>query len=439
MTKTLTEATRPEAATGARAASADKAVALADAFVTFEQASQTLATAYGRLEEQFRRVNRELERANHDLTRSLLDTDAMRRFLDRVLASVPCGIVSCDLGGTITTANPALTAMLGRAQGSLLGAHYDAAFGGWGDVTGLLFAREASSGAAVMRERSLARADGSTLAVESILSPLLSGNGEPAGVVEVVKDLSEVRRLEEAVRDARTLAALGEMAAGLAHEIRNPLGGIKGFATLLARDLSDDPEKGRVVAQIVAGVDALNRILTDFLAYGAPGQPEARAFDASGLAAELIALLAAEDAGSRRVSVESRFPRDAALAHADRDQIRQALLNVLKNAFEATPPEGRVVVAVETDARTVSFVVRDSGSGIPEAIRGRLFRPFGSTKQGGTGLGLAVAKTLVERNGGSLAIASSADGAVATIRLPMAIDETASLSHSLESSEEEGA
>jgi len=405
---------------GAATAGSDKSAALADAFVTFEQASRTLESAYGRLEEQFRRVNRELERTNRDLTRSLLETEATRRFLDRVLASVPCGILSCDLGGTVTTANPALTDMLGRAEGSLHGMRYDAAFGGWDDVTRLLFAADAGGGAPVVRERALARADGSHVTVESALSPLLSGMGEPAGVVEIMKDLTQVRRLEEAVRDARTLAALGELAAGLAHEIRNPLGGIKGFATLLARDVAGDESRAPLVGRIVDGVDALNRILTDFLAYGAPGSPQARAFDARDLAAEVLALLAAEAIGGGRVSVDTRFAAHEAPAYADRDQSRQALLNILRNAFEATADGGRVVVSVEADAEAVAIAVQDDGPGFPREIQARLFRPFGSTKRGGTGLGLAVAKTLVDRNGGSLGIATGAAGTTATILLPRA-------------------
>ncbi len=408
---------------GAGAAGPDKSAALADAFVTFEQASRTLESAYGRLEEQFRRVNRELERTNRDLTRSLLETEATRRFLDNVLASVPCGILSCDLGGAVTTANPALTAMLGRAEGSLHGMRYDDAFGGWDDVMRLLLAPGATGGGPVVRERALARADGSVVTVESALSPLLSGDGEPAGVVEIMKDLTQVRRLEEAVRDARTLAALGELAAGLAHEIRNPLGGIKGFATLLARDVAGDASKAPLVERIVDGVDALNRILTDFLAYGAPGSPQARAFDARDLAAEVLALLAAEAIGGGRVAVETRFSPHAAPAHADRDQARQALLNILRNAFEATAATaegGRVVVTVEADAEAVTIAVADDGPGLPAEIQARLFRPFGSTKRGGTGLGLAVAKTLVDRNGGSLGIATGAGGTTVTILLPRA-------------------
>jgi PAS domain S-box-containing protein len=394
-----------------------EAAALADAFVTFEHASLTLAAAYERLEGQFRRVNRELERANRDLARSYLETEATRRLLDRVLSCAPCGILSCDLGGVVTMANTALTTMLGRAEGSLQGALYDETLGGWDDVATAL-RRAPSARAAVSRERSLRREDGTLLAVESTLSPLLDADGGPAGVVEIVKDLSEMQRLEEAVREARTLAALGEMAAGLAHEVRNPLGGIKGFTSLLARDLPADDPRSRTVRRIADGVDAVNTIVTDFLAFGAPGRPAPRAFDARALVSELLALLEAEGLARPGVAVEASFPDDTPLAYADRDQVRQALLNILRNAFEATPGGGRIRLAVTVAGRALSIAVADSGPGIPDTIRARLFRPFGSTKPGGTGLGLAVARALVEGNAGALEIASDASGTTATLRLP---------------------
>lgn len=406
-----------DAAAGAAPAS------LAEAFVTFEEASRTLAEAYDRLEGQFRRVNRELEHANRELSRSFLETETTRRLLDRILASVPCGILSCDLGGIVSAANVALTTLLGRPEGSLLGRHYDETIGGWEEIAAAHLAPEGRGRPPIVRERTLRRAGGEAVVVESTVSPLVGAGGEAVGIVEVVKDLSDVRRLEEAVREARTLAALGEMAAGLAHEIRNPLGGIAGFASLLARDLPADDPRARTVARIVEGVDALNRIVTDFLAFGAPGAPEARAFDAADLAGEVLAHLEAERLARPGVSVETRRGGGNRLARADRDQVRQALLNIARNALEATPEGGRVRAVVEGSSEAVVLAISDTGPGIPEAVRGRLFRPFGSTKPGGTGLGLAVARTLLERNGGSLGIETGDGGTTVIVRLPAAEEE----------------
>lgn len=396
---------------------------LADAFATFEGASLALANAYGRLESQFRRVNRELEKTNRDLAKSLLETESTRRLLDRVLASVPCGILSCGRDGTITTANSAMTAMLGRPPGSLAGAAYDEIFGGWDEMAILLAMKSSGFSGPVARGKTLVRKDGGTVAVESTVCALLSADGEPVGVVEVMKDMSDVRRLEDAIREAQTLAALGEMAAGLAHEIRNPLGGIKGFASLLARDLRGDPDQARIVESMTRAIDSLNRIVTDFLTFGEPGRPVPRLLDARGVVVEVLALLAAEEIFASGVEVHRSFPHPARHGFADRDHVKQALINVLRNAAEATPAGGSIRVVVDSANGCVRVMVSDTGPGIPEETMKRLYRPFGSAKPGGSGLGLAVAKSLLEKNGGSLSLSSSPAGTMATISIPAAPED----------------
>ncbi len=396
---------------------------LADAFATFEGASLALSTAYGRLEDQFRKVNRELEKTNRDLAKSLLETESTRRLLDRILASVPCGILSCGRDGRIATANAAMTHMLGLPAGTLVDAPYDELVGGWDEIAILLAMKSSGFTGPVARGKTLLRKDGSTLQVESTVCALLSSEGEPVGAVEVMKDMTDVRRLQDAIREAQTLAALGEMAAGLAHEIRNPLGGIKGFASLLARDLAADPDQTRILDSMTRAIDSLNRIVTDFLAFGEPGRPLPRLLDARGVVIEALALLEAEGLFAQGVAIERQFPHPMRHGFADRDQMKQALINVFRNAAEATPKRGSIRVAVECTATSVRVVVADTGPGIPEETMKRLYRPFGSTKPGGSGLGLAVAKRLVEKNGGSLLLESNPRGTTATICIPAAPED----------------
>lgn len=400
-----------------------KPAQLAEAFATFEDASTALAGAYGRLESQFRKVNRELEQTNRDLAKSLLETESTRRLLDRILTSVPCGILSCGRDGAITTANDALTQMLGMTNGSIVGAAYDDLFGGWDELAILLAMNGAGFPGPVARGKTLIRKDGSTVQVESTVCALLAADGEPVGIVEVMKDMSDVRRLEDAIRETQTLAALGEMAAGLAHEIRNPLGGIKGFASLLARDVRGEPDQARIVDSMTRAIDSLNRIVTDFLTFGEPGRPAPRLLDARGVAVEALALLSAEGLFAKGVEIQRHFPHPLRHAFADRDHLKQALINVFRNAAEATPAGGSIRVAVESTPAFVRVVVSDTGPGIPEETMKRLYRPFGSTKPGGSGLGLAVAKRLLEKNGGSLALASSPAGTMATICVPAAPED----------------
>jgi PAS domain S-box-containing protein len=421
-TESTSEASlRAENAEHSRSAAtgADRA-ALAVAFASFEDASRALSTAYERLEDRCRTVNRELEQTNRDLAWSLLETEAMRGLLDRVLASVPCGILSCDSQGTITTANDRMAAFTGVRVDALRGELYANVVGGWDDIAILLAVRGAAAAEPIVREKTLVRPDGTALQVESSLCALVAPDGEVVGIVEVMNDLTSVRRLEEAVRESRTLAALGEMAAGLAHEIRNPLGGIKGFVSLLSRDLGADPAYAKILDQLTRAIDSLNRIVTDFLAFGAPARPEPRVIDLRAVALEVIALIEAGCVIADGVRIERGFPRAACCAVADRDHVKQALLNILRNAAEATPAGGRITVTISSEQNLARIIVGDTGPGIAEDAMRRLFRPFASTKPGGSGLGLAVAKALVEKNGGRLSLESGASGTRAEIALAAA-------------------
>ena len=403
-----------------KTATSVEAAALTEAFASFEGASRALSSAYERLEDRCRTLNRELEHTNRDLARSLLEAEAMRCLLDRVLASVPCGILSCDSRGVITSANERMAALTGIRAEALRGERYANVIGGWDDVAVLLTVRGAGAAEPIVREKTLVRPDGTTLQVESSLCALVAADAGVVGIVEVMNDLTSVRRLEDAVRESRTLAALGEMAAGLAHEIRNPLGGIKGFVSLLSRDLGEDPAYAKILDQLTRAIESLNRIVTDFLAFGAPARPQPRVIDLRGVALEVIALTEAEGLVDDGVRLERSFPRAACCAIADRDHVKQALLNIVRNAAEATPAGGRITVTIGAEQGAANVVVGDTGPGISEDAMRRLFRPFASTKPGGSGLGLAVAKALVEKNGGRLSLESDACGTRAAITLAAA-------------------
>jgi signal transduction histidine kinase len=162
----------------------------------------------------------------------------------------------------------------------------------------------------------------------------------------------------------------------------------------------------------------MNRIVTDFLTFGEPGRPAPRLFDVRELAAGALALAQAEALPAPGVRIEAPSGAAPILAHADRDHAMQILLNVVRNAFEATPPSGSVSLRARSRAGAVEIEVADTGAGIPADVAARLFRPFGSTKRGGTGLGLAVAQRLARRNGGDLRIASGPGGTTATVEFP---------------------
>ena len=221
---------------------------------------------------------------------------------------------------------------------------------------------------------------------------------------------TEVARLTAELAHKNRLAVLGEMAAGMAHEIRNPLGGIELYASLLERELADDEPRLGMVRKVLAGASYLNAIVSDMLAFTRLPRPERRDVDLKALVAETLELAASrleDNAVSVHVDCEPIQVR------VDPSMMQRALLNLAINAAESMPEGGRLEVMAgraEAGDGRVRIAVRDTGPGIASEAEGRLFEPFFTTKDHGTGLGLAIAHRIVEAHGGRLRAANSVEG-----------------------------
>ena len=222
----------------------------------------------------------------------------------------------------------------------------------------------------------------------------------------------------QALRHSR-LAAMGEMAATLAHEVRNPLGAMELFVGMLDEEVADRPTARRLVTQIAGGIADLNHLVTNILDYTRLPDPKRATLDLETVVEE--ALDASLPALGEGIRVERRRAADTTCA-VDRGLVLQALLNLFRNAGEAMQGEGTLRVAVEPAARWVRVVVADTGPGIPPGREEAIFAPFFTTKERGTGLGLAVSRAAVAAHGGTLAIrpraATDPCGAVFVLTLP---------------------
>jgi signal transduction histidine kinase len=236
---------------------------------------------------------------------------------------------------------------------------------------------------------------------------------------EVGRLREELSGMNRQLRRRERLAALGEMAAGVAHEIRNPLGGIQMFASLLHRDLADRPEAGRLVGKIIRGVERLDRVVTDTLEFGRVAEPQPASVDLGTLIRDTVELAAARIA---ETGVAVELPADGGIRIVtDPALLQRALLNVLVNAVEAAPAEGgRVEIGLRMGPNErVILTVSDNGPGISPDCMDRIFNPFFTTKGAGTGLGLAIVHQIVESLGGSVQAANrSGGGAVFSLSLP---------------------
>lgn len=248
---------------------------------------------------------------------------------------------------------------------------------------------------------------------------------------EVARLRGELERKNRQLRRRERLAALGELAAGVAHEIRNPLGGIRLFASLLEKDLADRPESQRLAGKIIKGAVNLETIVTDILEFARPAEPHAGAVRLDRLVRETVELAwaRAEQRGAKLEIVESGEGIEIV---TDGGLLQRAMLNLLHNGVDAAAGEGRgpgplVQIAVRCAAQDrVVLVVTDNGPGIPSEHLDRIFNPFFTTKATGTGLGLAIVHQIVEVLGGSIQAANRREGgAVFSLSLPAKLDKAA--------------
>ena len=257
--------------------------------------------------------------------------------------------------------------------------------------------------------------DGYQRTLSARATPLFADDHTLLGFVEVFEDVTELRRLEHQLARVERLQALGEMAAGVAHEIRNPLNGITGFASLLERAVEPDTPAARYAHAISQGVTHLNETVTNLLAFTQPKQPQKRATPLPELIEDCLTMIFADQMdGDSPVQLIKSFDAIPEV-YADPSQLRQILINIIQNAAQVSLKERGPAAQVQiTTAATSSqespgviILIDDNGPGVPEAHRQTIFTPFFTTRDEGTGLGLAIVHTLVELHGGTLSVEDS--------------------------------
>jgi two-component system nitrogen regulation sensor histidine kinase GlnL len=368
-------------------------------------------------------VNSDLEIANRRLADALKVRCETASYLADVVAGIPSGVIVVDREGRIVLFNRAAETVTGFAASEVIGRMYAETLGkevSWRQTPLYTLATGCCSD---QQEKELTSKSGEQVPVSSSTS-LLGGESSLAGAVEVVVDLRRIKALEAEVDRVRTLAAMGELAAVVAHEIRNPLGGIKGFASLLERDLASSPDSMKLVAKIKEGIGSLEGIVNDLLEAGSSTKLR---FSNTELTAEVrkvveMCRMAAEGEG-KAVEFEVSTPDAPVYCRVDAGRIRQALTNLMRNAVEAAGDCGRVRVRLRTGAdpgltpnigkapgNRLFLEVTDSGPGIPSGDADKVFTPFFTTKHGGTGLGLPTVRRIAGLHGGEVEYTRSCEG-----------------------------
>jgi signal transduction histidine kinase len=242
----------------------------------------------------------------------------------------------------------------------------------------------------------------------------------------------EVRRLREELANKnrqlerrKRLAALGEMAAGLAHEIRNPLGGIQLYANLLHKDLSDRPEQAKIVEKIVVGVRSLDALVTDVLAMTHTVEPKFAAMDLVQVVSTSVELVQPQLAENES-QISIHCPTTLEMI-GDAHMLQRALLNLIRNAVDASGTCGQIFIDINRKQKNIVLQITDTGPGIDPEIADKIFNPFFTTKDTGTGLGLSIVHRIVEAHDGSIKVDNApTGGAVFTVKLPNKISDVPS-------------
>jgi len=405
----------------------DPLVNLTRSVDAFGRTIDHLQDDYAALERRYAELNAELVQNNQQLQIALAANRQLAGYLDSVLAEVPAGIIAVDGDGIVRLYNPAAAALLELPAEQVVQRHYHDVWPERAADTATAAACAAGHPPVAQSRRELQRAERPPIAL-SVCTVPLSGHdttvgGRPAGALEVFTDLSAFESLHAEMARMSTLAALGEMAATIAHEIRNPLGGMMGFAELLARRADDDSMQREMAAKIVAGAQQLSRMVQRLLEFARDPKLEPKPVEWPRFFQ--MALDQYEDNArqrGKRLKLIRRWPERLPRGRADVLCLRQALWNILENAEQAVDPGGEIeVTASALPDGGLRLQVADRGHGVDPGVLDRAFVPFVTTREKGTGLGLATAKKIVEAHGGRISLRNRAGGgAEVCIELPAA-------------------
>ncbi len=391
----------------------EEIASLIQAFEYFAENTERLRESYEKLLEQLSVSDLELARKNEELDLNLRKMDTMRNHLENILECMTLGVVVINLDGTVSIFNRAASEITGFSPQSIIGKPYAETLGKKVpiDATPLFTLHEGRNRR--KKEKEIFSKDNISIPVEYSTALVTSEDGETLGVVELFSDLREIKKLQEEVQQSRTLATLGEMAGQVAHELRNPLGGIGGFAALLDRDLEREDPRRKLVQKIIEGVSRLNKTATNLLVYTRPVRLKKRPEDIIQVVDNVLALVQVElEQDDSKIDLVKKFRTKSLLVSIDPELLEQVLLNVLKNAVQSMSYSGKLVVGIQhvKNSECVEIYVRDTGTGIPDGDKKKLFLPFFTTKTDGTGLGLSIAKKIIDAHEGTLSVENNKKG-----------------------------
>jgi len=381
----------------------------------FTEVAEQLQRSYDELQVRIKKLDLELADKNKELEKNLVEKEEVKNYLNDILESLANGVIVVDRSGRITTFNQTAGNLTGLKPQNCLGKTLKEVFP-FDLFENLVSRLEKNRRETAYQDQDITTPDKKIIHARVSASPVWDNHGGQIGTVLILQDRTDLRRLEEFAHRNQRLREMGEMAAGIAHEIRNPLGSIELFASLLKKDLEGDPEKAELVQHIRAGVQNMDRIISTLLLFAKSSQPSRQQCDINLLLAELLDGL--DDIRvPDNIKVVRDFGKEEMLANGDRELLRQVFPNLIRNAIQAMPDGGELRLQTEKalipvsgsesgkDAGARKFItvtVTDTGGGICADDLSKIFNPFFTTKDKGTGLGLAISHNIIKAHQGTI-------------------------------------
>ena len=368
-----------------------------------------------------RSVSTQLESAYRTLEERAIQLVTIQDYTQSILRSITSGVITVGPDGSVATANAAAERMFGMREEEMVPRRFGVLVTDDGGIDAALVRILGGLAPRLALDTKIVTLGATEMHAQVSMSRMRDIDGRLLGAVVTIEDVSEVRSLTDQLIRADRLAAMGELTASVAHEVRNPLGVIRASVQLLEETVPDERRISEAARVIKQEIDRLDRVIKALLDFGRPSPPTLRPTNVEDVVADVV-MFTRQFAGRSGVEIRTDYVAGVALVSADADQLKQVLVNLVSNAVQAMDASGgTIVVRVWDDDAYVFISVADDGPGIPGELLHRIFDPFYSTRDAGTGLGLTIVHRIVDQHGGRLEVESAPGaGTTFTVALPAA-------------------
>ena len=411
------------------------------AFNDFTQIIDKFQKTHETLIAQIDLLKKQLESKNAELENKYIEGENIKNFLNNILENIYTGVIVIDNRGKITHFNRAAENITGYHKDEIIGKNYKTIYHAKNTDSMSALYTLSTRKESYHRQKSINTNDKQEKRIEFSTTLLRDHEENVLGVVETFNDISEIKILQDRILHIETLAALGEMSASVAHEIRNPLAGITGFAGLLDRQIPEDDDRKPLVKSIRQGTAKLNDIIANLLTLTRPQQLNRTTVNIKTFLNDIVQYFIENiPLNDKKITFDTQIDDDENNIAIDVQLFQQVIINIIKNGCDAIKNKGKITIQTKTNIfdpisniledeekkemielfSDIEIAITDTGTGIPPEILQKVFNPFYTTKDNGNGLGLAICKKIIQLHKGDIQIKSSpGKGTTFIINLPL--------------------